>query len=184
MAKFGDLDRYYDPGLTLTVLGKEYVLPLPSAELGLWCRRIAQAAGEIGASSSDDDMQAAVDRANARIEALPELPGDLTFPERVLGPALEQMTADRVPDPYIEFCSTTAYVWIIAGEAAAERYWTSGGHPEAPGPVPNRADRRATQRTSTAEVTGTPTPGSTSGTSSRRRSGSRGQGRGSRGRKS
>ncbi|WP_425413414.1 DUF7426 family protein [Micromonospora pallida] len=27
----------------------------------------------------------------------------------------------------------TAYLWIIAGEEAAQRYWTSGGRPEAPG---------------------------------------------------
>lgn len=178
--KFGDLDRYYDPGLTLTVRGKEYVLPLPSAELGLWCRRLMETAGEITSASTAEEIQAAADRINE----LPELPGNLSMEERLLGPVYQQMMTDGVPDHFLQFCATTAYFWIVGGEGLAERYWTSGGRPEAPGPVPNRADRRNARKTGTAEATGTPTPGSTSGTSSRPRSGSSGRGRGSRGRRS
>lgn len=187
MARFSDLDEFFSPGLTLTVLGKEYTLPLPSAELGLWCRRLAETAGDIHGASTDEDMQAAVSRANARVEALPRLSGDLSFEERLLGPAYAEMSANGVPDPYVQFCGQTAYVWIVAGEEAAERYWTSGGRPEAWRPT-NRQDRRAqrTGRSSTAEAAETLTAGSTSGTrsrttSSRRRSG---RGRGSTGRTS
>lgn len=185
MGKFQDLDGYFDPGLTLTVKGKEYVLPLPSAELGLWCRRIAQTAGEVDAASTREEIEAAAERANARIEVLPELPGDLTFPERVLGDAYQQMVADGVPDPYIEFCATTAYIWIIADEDTAERYWTSGGRPESVARG-NRAERRAAARsgrTSTGGDAATHTPASTSGTSSRKKSRSR-RGSGSPGHKS
>jgi hypothetical protein len=182
MARFDDLDRYFDPGLTLTVRGKEYVLPLPPAELGLWCRRVAEAAGAVNAASTPQELEAAV----GRVHALPDLPGDLTLPERTLGDAYRQMVADGVPDPYITFCGNTAYVWIIGGEQAAEAYWTSGGRPEALGPG-NRASRRAAERTggtSTAVASGTRPPASTSGTNTRQRSRSRGRGHRSPGRSS
>lgn len=181
--RFEDLDRYFDPGLTLTVLGVEYTLPLPSAEMGLWCRRMAATAGEISEASSDEEIQAAADR----VADLPKLPGDVTFHERLLGPVYQQMIDNQVPDPYIQFCSMTAYIWIVGGEDMAERYWRAGGRPEATARA-NRADRRATQqstrKTGTAAAAATPTPGSMSGTSSPTRSSGRGRGRGSRGRRS
>lgn len=179
--KLGELDEYFNPGLELTVLEREYVVPLPSAELGLWCQRVAAATGAINEASSEAEVQAAVDR----VEALPELDGDLTLAQRTLGETYDQMAADGVPHPYLEFCGQTAYIWIIAGEDAAKRYWTSGGHPEASRPTPNRAERRAQiggSRTDAAEST--PKPGSTSGTTSRTTSRKRGRGKGSRGRRS
>ncbi|RLK13328.1 hypothetical protein DER29_4346 [Micromonospora sp. M71_S20] len=181
--KFGDLDEYWSPGLTLTVKGKEYTVPLASAELGLWCRRIAQITGDVHGASTEADMQAAVER----IDALPELPGggDVSLPERVLGPVYQQMAADGVEDPYIQFSGQTAYLWIIGGEEAAERFWTSGGHPEALGPT-NRKERRAAAagQTSTGGANGTRTPASTSGTRSPKTSGGSGRARRSRGRRS
>ncbi|MET0492920.1 MAG: hypothetical protein ABW000_07280 [Actinoplanes sp.] len=176
MATFSDLDAYFSPGLTLTVLGGEYTLPLPSAELGLWCRRIAQSAGEVSAASTDEELEEATGRAAARVEALPVLADDLTFEQRLLGPAYERMLADKVPDPYIQFCAQTAYIWIIAGEDAAARYWTSGGHPEKAAGPNNRAGRRAAAKTSTGAANVTPSPVSTSGTSSRRKSRRSGRG--------
>lgn len=181
-ARFGDLDEYWSPGLTLTVKGREYVVPLASAELGLWCRRLAQVTGDVHTASTEAEMQAAVDR----IEALPELPGgpDVSLPERVLGPVYQQMANDQIPDAYIQFAGQTAYLWIIGGEDAAARYWTSGGRPEAPGPG-NRAQRRAkTPTPSTAVASGTRPPASTSGTSTRQRSAGSGRARRSRGRRS
>lgn len=170
--KLDDLDQYLNPGLILTVKGREYTVPLPSAELGLWCRRGTVAMGDINAASTDAEMQAAVDR----MQQLPALPGeDLTMSQRMLGTAYAEMVADGVEDPYIEFCGHTAYIWIIAGEEAAARWWQSGGRPEAQGP-PNRAARRAVAKagaTSTGEAGGTPSPASTSGTTSRRKSGRR-----------
>lgn len=180
--KFGDLDQYWQPGLTLTVRDKEYVLPLPSAELGLWCRRVASVAGEVSAAGSAEEVQAAVDA----VDALPELPGGkgITLHERVLGDAYQQMVADQVPDPYIQYCGATAYLWILAGEEAAQRYWTSGGRPEAPGPA-NRQERRASgQKTRTGGAAETPLPASTSGTTTRPRSSKGGTRSGSRGRRS
>ncbi|WKU03756.1 hypothetical protein [Micromonospora sp. HUAS LYJ1] len=174
-ARLGDLDQYWSPGLTLTVHGREYVVPLASAELGLWCRRLAEVTGEVHRASSDAEMQAAV----ARIERMPQLPGDLSLPERVLGDVYQQMVDDKIKDPYIQFCGQAAYIWIIGGEEAAERYWTSGGHPEAPGPA-NRQERRAQQRTGGTRTGGggeTQSLASTSGTRSPTTSGRRSRGR-------
>lgn len=185
MAKFTALDQYFDPGLTLADVPvrdgtlREYVIPLPSAELGLWCQRAAQAAGLIDAASTDEEARAAV----ARVEALPELDGDLTLSERTLGAAYAQMMADGVSHPHIQFCGATAYVWIIGGEEAAERYWKAGGRPEARGPG-NRAERRASGKTSTGVETGARSQASTTGTTSRQRSRSNGRGSRSRGRES
>lgn len=179
-AKFGDLADYFDPGLTLTVLGREYVIPLPSAELGLWCRMVADMAGSAADDSSPEEQAAAAGRA----AELPNLPGNMSFTERLLGDVYGRMMADQVPDPYIKFCATTVYIWIVAGEDTAARFWQAGGQsPEASGPA-NRAERRAAQRTSTAAVNGTRSPGSGSGTSSRKRSARRGRPAGSPGRTS
>jgi hypothetical protein len=173
MPTFSDLDEYFDPGLTLTVRGKEYTLPLASAELGLWCRYVAQIAGEASSASTDEELEAVAERVAAHKDALPPLPGGehLSFEERMLGPAYQEMVADKVEDPYVVMCATTAYFWVAAGEDAAARYWTSGGHPEKAAGPNNRAERRAqNSKSATAAASATPRPGSSSGTSSRQRS--------------
>lgn len=168
--KFGDLAEYFNPGLTLTILGREYEIPLPSAELGLWCRRVAELAGSVGSDATEEEAQEAANRA----ADLPDLPGDMPFTERLLGVAYRQMVANGVPDPYVQFAGQTVYLWIVAGEDTAARFWQSGGsRPESEGPG-NRAQRRAATSTSTAAANGTRSPASTSGTSSRKRSGRRG----------
>ena len=179
MTKFDDITQYYDPGLELTVKGKEYRVPLPSAELGLWCRTM-MAVSEIDNDSTAEQLRAAAEQ----VAKLPPLPGPKTMPEHLLGSVHGQMVTDGVEDPFIDFCAMTVFFWIIGGEDVARRYWISGGRPEARGPG-NRASRRAnTQKTGTAAASATPTPASTSGTSSRPRSGRKGRGRGSRGRRS
>lgn len=171
-AHFGEIAEYFSPGLVLTVLGKEYTVPLPSAELGLWCRAVAALTGELSGSSTPEEMQAAV----AKVEKLPKLEGDedLTLSQRMLGTAYADLVADKVKDPYVEFCAATAYIWVISGEEQAARYWQQGGRPEAPRPA-NRASRRAasTGAKGTAAASGTRSPASTSGTRSRKTSGSR-----------
>ncbi|GAA3455874.1 hypothetical protein GCM10018962_77080 [Dactylosporangium matsuzakiense] len=172
---FAELDEFFSPGLTLTVRGREYVVPLPSAELGLWCRRIAAVAGDVTAASTEAEMAAAAARANERAKELPTPPGDedLSFEQLLLGTAYDAMAADDVADPYVQFCAQTTYVWIIAGEDAAAQFWHAGGRPEAREPD-NRAGRRAAakttgRKTSTAAGSATRRPASTSGTSSRRK---------------
>ncbi len=187
MAVFPELGQYLDPSLTLTVLGREYAVPLPSAELGLWCRAMASIGASLEAATPAE-LETAVDRAVERTATLPPLPDGerRSFEETLLGAAYGTLMADRVPDPYIMMCARTTYVWIVAGEEAAERYWRAGGRPEAMGPT-NRAERRAQARTAGTgggAANGTHTPGSTSGTNGRRRSGRRRRGSGSRGSRS
>lgn len=170
-ATFDDLDEYFSPGLTLTVRGREFVVPLPSAELGLWCQRMAAATGALSESSTDEELQSATER----VAAIPKLPGDLSLAQYTLGEAYESMVEHRVEHPYIDFCGMTAYIWILAGEDAAGRYWQSGGRPESLARG-NRADRRAATRTGgsgTGAADATRQPASTSGTTSPTRSGRR-----------
>jgi hypothetical protein len=166
--KLGDLADYFSPGLSLTVRGREYTIPLASAELGLWCRTISEATGAVDETSTPDEMR----RVAERMAKLPELPGEMSLAQRLLGSAYDEMVADRVEDVYIEFCTQTAYIWVIAGEEAAARWWQSGGRPEALRPATNRAERRA-GGTSTAGDGATRPQASTSGTTSRTRSGRR-----------
>lgn len=191
MARFGDLDQYLDPHLTLAFKGRDgverdYLIPLPSAELGLWCRRIAETAGEVTAASTDEELREAADRAAKRVEGLPALDRDKSFEEQLLGDAFPAMIRDGVADPYVMFAAKTVYVWIIAGEEGAERWWRAGGRPEGVSPA-NRQERRAQRRTGgnrTAEAGVTSALASTSGTTSPTSSGRRRRGRRSRGRKS
>lgn len=174
MAKLSGLSQYFDPGLTLggvpgrDGVEREYVIPLPSAELGLWCQQAATAAGRIQAASTEAEVREAVERVNA----LPELDSALSLGQKVLGTAYAQMMGDGVAHPYIQVCAGTAYVWIVAGEDQAEQYWRSGGRPNPPGPA-NREQRRAAAKsggTSGGAAGKTRTPASGSGTRSPRKS--------------
>lgn len=186
MARLGDLTRYYDPSLTLAAPGadeieRDYKIPLASAELGLWCRAVAETIGDIRAITSPEDLEAVADRASARRDSIPPLPGseNMSFEQLLLGSAHDAMMADGVRAPHIRFCAETAWVHLIGGEAAAAAYWESGGDPNRLRPAPaNRAERRAqdratTGKTSTAEASATPSPARTSGTRSRPRRGGR-----------
>ena len=181
MKRFGDLDDFLSgdnaPGLLLTIAGRAYSVPPPSAQVGLWCERIAATAGQVRQATTDAEMAAVAER----VEQLPTLPGDATFPERVLGTAYPAMVADGVDHIRLRIAAMTAFLWIVGGDEAAERFWSSGGRPEALGPD-NRADRRAS--TTTAGAPTTRQPGSTSGTSPRNTSSRGARARRSRGRKS
>ncbi|GIE29959.1 hypothetical protein Ait01nite_030040 [Actinoplanes italicus] len=148
--------------LKLPVKGRTYEVPPASAELGLWCRSIYSA----GVAEDEDEEREA--RALA-----PKLPGSMTLSQRVLGPVWDAMVRDGVEDEYIEFCGSTAFIWIVRGEEAAELFWKSAGDPGKLQSPANRQERRAAERTgatSTGGASETPSPGSTSGTRSRRKS--------------
>ncbi|WP_433793937.1 DUF7426 family protein [Actinoplanes sp. CA-252034] len=187
MAKLSGLSRYFNPGLELGgVPGRdgaerEYVVPLASAELGLWCQQLAEVAGRIHAASTPHEIQDVVDRIE---HDLPKLDGHQTLAQRVLGTAYDQMMTDGVTHAHIQYCGHTAYAWIVGGEEAAARFWTSGGQSGEAARPANRAERRAAGRTNTAAANATNTPASTSGTRSRTRSSRSGRAKGGRGRRS
>ncbi|BCJ64152.1 DUF7426 family protein [Polymorphospora rubra] len=167
-------DKYVDPTLTLTVRARDgvertYVIPEPSAELGLWCQTVASVYGQITESSTPDQVKAAV----ASLNNMPELETGLTVAQRVMGSAFDAMLADGVSHPRIEHCASTVFAWIVRGEKAAIRAWRmGGGSGEAPGPG-NRAERRAAEKTggrSTVAADATPKAASTSDMRSPRKS--------------
>jgi hypothetical protein len=161
MTAFKDLDEFFDGCLDLTIGGKVYRVDPPDGELGLWLERMLAAGFNARAAQSDDEVEE-----QARRLGMP--PGDpnMSFPQRMLGAAYDQMIADEVAWPKIKIAGTTAFLAATVGEDAAVAYWTSGGRP---GKAPsNRAERRKTSK-STGAAKKTPRPASTSGTSSRSR---------------
>lgn len=156
-ADFGALDDLFDPGLTFKLRGVQYRIDPPSAEVGLWCERIAQIAGGVKGAKTDAEMQAAM----ARVEALPQLDGaDLSLAQRTLGPTYDELVGNGVDHAWIKLISMAAFIWIVGDEEAARRYLESGGRPESE--APNRQARRASR--STGGATKTRKPASTSGT--------------------
>lgn len=158
----GALDEYFDPGLKFTLRGQEYTIAPPSAEVGLWCERLAQIAGGVRGAKSEEDLRAAL----ARVEKMPQLDGDdLSLQQRVLGPTYDQLVADSVDFAWVRLITMAAFAWIVSGdEEAALRYLRAGGRPEAQ--APNRAARRASR--STGGATTTKPRASSSGTRSRK----------------
>jgi hypothetical protein len=122
--------------------------------------------GELGELDTPEEVAAV----QAKIEALPKLPGGAKdLPSQTLGADLvAELIADRLEDQYIQFLGMLGYVWIVAGEEAAERWYVSGGRPEALRPT-NRAARRAAGKSNTGAATKTPRPVSSSGTRSLRK---------------
>lgn len=159
--QFADLDAVFSPGIRFSIAGRPYTILPPSAEVGLWCQRLAQAAGVLRAAETDAELAAAMEQ----IGEVPDLPGDLTMPQRVLGPLWQQLADDGVDHARIRFVALTAFAWVIGDEDAARRYWDSGGRPEAV--APNRATRRAAATAATGAASMTPSRGSGSGTRSR-----------------
>jgi hypothetical protein len=141
-----DLDELLDDTLRLPIGGKTYVIPGPDAETGLWCLRLGEAA--LAPEPADQAMLVLNDAQ------------ELSMYQRVLGPAYDEMTADKVSFARIAFAGQTAFVWITNGPVAAEAYWENVG--KAPTP-PNRAARRST---GSGGVGATQSPGSTNGTKS------------------
>lgn len=183
MKRFADLDDFLigdaAPGLVLTIAGHQYAVPPPSAEVGLWCERAATAAGAVQTAATDAEVAAAA----AQVEQLPELPGELTLPERLLTvPIHAAMVANGVDHVRIRIATMTTWVWIVAGEERAQAYWEAGGRPEALRPAMNRAQRRASSSTGGASTTSS--PDSTSGTRSPTKSVGGKRARRSRGRRS
>jgi hypothetical protein len=153
--------EYVDPTLTLTVPGRDdverdYIIPEPSAELGLWCEGVAQLPMQVGEESTPEEIAAITQALNS----LPELRNGLTLGQKLMGGAYEAMMADGVSHPTIQHCAGTVYAWIVGGEDAAERFWRRGSRGEAEGPA-NRAQRRQAAKAASSRTTSTVAAGTT-----------------------
>lgn len=148
MARFQDLGEFFDETLTLPIKGTEYVVPSPSAELGLAVESIVMRGGQL----TDDEIELLTDDEERDLYA------------RLLGPAHAEMIENGVPWSMIQHAGKTAMIWIAMGQEAAERAWLGKGLTD---PTPaNRAERRRSTRTAAGSKT--PARASTSGTRSRR----------------
>lgn len=173
--KLGALDEYFDPGLSFHGTGRdgvsrEYTVPMPDAELGLWCVRAAQLRRRGDPAKM---TPAELDELLAEVEKLPPPPGDqsLTMQERILGETHAAMVADGVPHHHVDFGFRLAMVWIItADDATVEAYYRAGGRPEAPSPANRKTRRAQAGKTNTAAASATRSRASTSGTTSPKKS--------------
>lgn len=137
--QFEAIDEYLDTeGISLPICGKSYLIPPPDALTGLEVTRLMSLMVDAtnGQDISDDPRVKAVLEADAQ--------ADEHFEKRILGPALDEMIADKVPWPMVQLAFQTAMVWISQGAEQAARYWAAGGG--ATGKAPNRATRRATRK--------------------------------------
>ncbi|SDL73099.1 hypothetical protein SAMN05421874_12822 [Nonomuraea maritima] len=150
MASFKDLDEFFDPTLPLPVGGKTYVIPPPSAEVGLLCQRLMQA-GVAAHSGQAVDAEGL----NQLAEVVLDDDQEKDLYQRILGPVWDQLIADKVAWPKILHVGQTALIWIAAGMEPAAKHWESGsamGEAEAP------------TRTAASAATSTRTRGSATGT--------------------
>lgn len=154
---FEDLDEFFDDTIELPVGGKTYVVPGVDAETGLYCQRLLER-GKAAYLGKDVDGGELDDEA------------EMSLYERVLGPVYAELIADGVSWPKISHCGLTAFFWAANNRTTAEKYWNSGGNPEALTPPTNRAQRRASgSRTKAggAAVNTSKTRASMSGTKTR-----------------
>lgn len=154
--KFQDLDDFFDAALELPISGKVYRIPSPDPEVGLYVQRLMEAAAWI-----NDGQLPPGEAPKLKLNDDEEV--DLY--ETVMGSAMAEMRADKVPWAKIMLAAQTAFIWIGAGDAAAEAFWTSGGDPKAVSTqANNRAERRAQESRRTGAEHMTQKPESMNGT--------------------
>lgn len=146
---FRDLDEFFDDSLRLPIGGKEYVVPSPNAETGLWCQGMLAAGVAVHAGRQPEGIAELDDEQENNLY------------QRVLGPVWGELQADGVPWTRIRHAGITAFLWAAGNEDLASAFWESGGRGEAPAP-----NRKARRTASTASATSTRSRGSTNGTTS------------------
>ncbi|MFC7582430.1 hypothetical protein ACFQYP_00470 [Nonomuraea antimicrobica] len=137
-AAFKDLDEFFDATLKLPVGGKTYVIPPPSAEVGLLCQRLMQA-GLAAHSGRAVDAEGINELAQVVLDDDQEK--DLY--QTILGPVWDELLADKVSWPAIQHVGQTALIWVAAGLDAAAQHWESGPGKRKPrlGRQPRRRNR-------------------------------------------
>ncbi|MEX2984578.1 hypothetical protein [Streptomyces sp. C36] len=146
---FEALGELLDETLALPIGDTLYVVPAPSAEVGLRVQAIIHAAA-VAADGGRVDEEVLGDAAERDLY------------RDVLGEAYDRMLADGVTWPALKHSAVTAMVWISQDKAASERYWNSGGDPN------RAAPNRQARRNRSAGANSTSNRGSTNGTSGRK----------------
>lgn len=137
--QFDAVTEYLDnDGISLPIGGKDYIIPPPDALLGLEVTQIMTLVVDAtnGININDDPRIKEILDANEQADA--------SYERRILGPALDEMLADKVPWPMVQLAFQTTMVWIAQGAESAARYWASGGG--AMGKAPGRKRARKTRK--------------------------------------
>lgn len=115
MSDFGDLRQFLDRDLTLTVEGKEYTIPAPTAEKGLDLR--AWAAG--GGMNDEDEVKAAVELCGGKWD---DEKGDFVKPKGTVFARLM-----REQDWYTVYrVIKTGLIYYSVSRTYAMNYWRTG----------------------------------------------------------
>ncbi len=150
---FKDLDEFFDPTLKLPVSGKTYVVPPPSAEVGLLCQRLMQAsiAAQAGQAVDEDGL-------NELAQLVLDDKQEKDLYQTILGLVWDELLADKVSWPAIQHVGQTALIWVAAGLEAAAKHWESGPEGEAEAPTTEATAAKSTRPRGSA--TGTKTTAS------------------------
>jgi len=140
---FKPIDEVLEPYIELPIRGKRYRVDAVDALTGLWCQRIFDTA--IAVNAGDDVDEDAV--AGLQLDDDEEQ----DFNRRLLGPAYDEMLADRVSWEAIKMSARTVFTWTISDRETAESFWSRGGRPEAPRREPQ--DRRPAAKKIAAKKT-------------------------------
>lgn len=135
---FRDLSEVLDAGLSLPYNGKSYTVPPVDAETGLRLQRLAEVAAQVAHAAESGEV---LDEIALDDEQEVDLYRD------ALGPAYDEMVADRVPWPMLKLAGVTAWLDAAVNRETAEAYWNAGGSPDPEALAGNRASRRAARST-------------------------------------
>lgn len=160
---FKDLDEFFDDSLRLPVGGREYVIAAPTAETGLWCQQIIERGADARRRAEAGEEPKEGDTLDDTAEK--------ELYQRVLGPVYDEMIEVGLSWPKIKHVGYTAFFWCAGNKDTAEKYWESGGDPEALARLgTNRQQRRASgspKKAGGAAAKSTKSRASTSGTKKR-----------------
>lgn len=140
---FRDLSEVLDAGLSLPIGGKTYLVPPVDAETGLRLQRLAELAAQAAK---------AVQTGEGLEEIVVDDDQEVDLYRDALGPAYEQMVADRVPWPALKIAGVTAWLDAAVDRQTAEAYWNAAGDPERL--AGNRTTRRAAARSTRRPASG------------------------------
>lgn len=139
MPKFAPTGAVTVEPLELPIGDKVYFIQPPDAATGLIVSQIGMVLLDVSAGRD-------VDESDPRVKAILSDQEEAELMERLLGDALVQMKADRVPYPYLQLVLMTALAWVLFGDEAAEKVWAGGTGPKAPADrTPKRTIRPARQ---------------------------------------
>jgi hypothetical protein len=149
-----DINDVLDLTLRLPIGGKTYEVQPPPANIAAHLMNLLALGIYADAGlPMDEETRGSIEVTD---EEFPE------FSRMCLGSTLDELTADGIGSPRLDFIVETAFLCWTVGKPFAEHHWETGGKPA--GPTEKRSGRPTATRTRTAAESGTPSSASPSGT--------------------